>query len=111
MRENGIWEKSDDGDGVVCSICGEDFCTIIHETDRFKYCPNCGANMKKNNMMTLTEAIKILKEERDLRLGFIKSAESVGRSHAFEVAESQKKVVEALDVAIYRLEFGEVGIL
>lgn len=37
--------EADDGDGVVCSVCGEDFCTIIHETDRFKFCPNCGARM------------------------------------------------------------------
>ena len=42
---HGRWEEADDGDGVVCSVCGEDFCTIIHETNRFKYCPNCGARM------------------------------------------------------------------
>lgn len=30
---------------VVHSVCREDFCTIIHETERFKYCPNCGARM------------------------------------------------------------------
>ena len=42
---HGRWEEADDGDGVVCSICKDDFCSIIHETDRFKYCPNCGARM------------------------------------------------------------------
>lgn len=40
--ENEHWMIVDDGDGLVCPGCGEDFCTIIHETDRFKYCPNCG---------------------------------------------------------------------
>ena len=44
----GKWVEADDGDGVVCSVCGEDFCTIIHETDRFKYCPNCGCRMDKD---------------------------------------------------------------
>ena len=42
----GVWEEADDGDGVVCSVCREDFCTIIHETERFKYCPNCGVKME-----------------------------------------------------------------
>ena len=39
------WELADDGDGVVCSNCREDFCNIYLEVDRFKYCPNCGAKM------------------------------------------------------------------
>ena len=43
--KHGRWEKSEDGDGAVCSHCKEDFCNIIHETDRFKRCPNCGARM------------------------------------------------------------------
>ena len=43
--KRGKWVEADDGGGVVCSVCGEDFCTIIHETERFKYCPNCGARM------------------------------------------------------------------
>lgn len=43
---HGRWEEADDGDGVVCSICREDFCTIYLETERFNYCPNCGAMMK-----------------------------------------------------------------
>ncbi len=42
---HGRWEEADDGDGVVCSLCGTDFCTIIHDTDNFLYCPNCGAKM------------------------------------------------------------------
>lgn len=42
---HGQWEEADDGDGVVCSICREDFCSIIHEVDRFRICPNCGARM------------------------------------------------------------------
>ena len=43
--KHGRWEEADDGDGVVCSICREDFCSIIHEVDRFRICPNCGARM------------------------------------------------------------------
>ena len=39
------WDLADDGDGVVCSNCREDFCNIYLEVDRFKYCPNCGAKM------------------------------------------------------------------
>lgn len=42
---HGRWEEADDGDGVVCSLCGTDFCTLIHDTDNFLYCPNCGAKM------------------------------------------------------------------
>lgn len=42
---HGRWEEADDGDGVVCSACREDFCTIYLETERFNYCPNCGARM------------------------------------------------------------------
>ena len=42
---HGRWVEADDGDGVICSVCREDFCTIIHETDRYNYCPNCGAKM------------------------------------------------------------------
>lgn len=45
---HGRWEEADDGDGVVCSVCGEDFCTIYLETERFNYCPNCGCRMDKD---------------------------------------------------------------
>ena len=43
---HGRWEEADDGDGAVCSVCGEDFCNVYLEVERFKYCPNCGAHMK-----------------------------------------------------------------
>lgn len=39
------WELADDGDGVVCSHCGTDFCILIYYTDEFLYCPHCGAKM------------------------------------------------------------------
>lgn len=39
------WDLADDGDGVVCSECGVDFCLLIHETDNFNYCPRCGSKM------------------------------------------------------------------
>ena len=42
---HGRWEEADDGDGLICSVCREDFCNIYLETDRFNYCPNCGAKM------------------------------------------------------------------
>ena len=44
---HGRWYLADDGDGLVCSECGEDFCNIYFEVDRFKYCPNCGAYMRE----------------------------------------------------------------
>ena len=42
---HGRWEEADDGDGVVCSVCREDFCNIYLEVDRFNYCPNCGMKL------------------------------------------------------------------
>lgn len=42
---HGKWEEASDGDGIVCSECRTDFCTMIHETEKFNYCPNCGALM------------------------------------------------------------------
>ncbi len=44
---HGRWDAASDGDGVVCSECGTDFCTMIHETEKFRFCPNCGARMGK----------------------------------------------------------------
>lgn len=43
--KDGRWYLADDGDGLVCSECGEDFCVLLNEVERFKYCPNCGARM------------------------------------------------------------------
>lgn len=45
--KHGRWYLADDGDGVVCSECGEDFCVLLNEVMRFKYCPNCGAYMRE----------------------------------------------------------------
>ena len=42
---HGRWEEADDGDGIVCSLCGTDFCTLIYDTEYFNYCPNCGCRM------------------------------------------------------------------
>lgn len=42
---HGRWGEADDGDGAVCSVCGEDFCNVYLEVERFNYCPNCGAKM------------------------------------------------------------------
>lgn len=43
---HGRWTEAEDGDGAVCSVCGEDFCNVYLEVERFLYCPNCGANMR-----------------------------------------------------------------
>ena len=45
--KHGRWYLADDGDGLVCSECGEDFCNIYLEVERFKHCPNCGAYMRE----------------------------------------------------------------
>lgn len=44
---HGRWEEASDRDGVVCSECRTDFCTMIHETEKFRFCPNCGALMRE----------------------------------------------------------------
>lgn len=36
---HGRWKEADDGDGAVCSVCGEDFCNVYLEVERFNYCP------------------------------------------------------------------------
>lgn len=46
-QKHGTWLEADDGDGVVCSVCRTDFCTLIFETDSFIYCPHCGAKLKE----------------------------------------------------------------
>lgn len=40
------WQLSSDGDGIVCPYCGEDFCILTNETERFKCCPNCGKRLE-----------------------------------------------------------------
>ena len=50
--KHGRWNEADDGDGVVCSVCGADFCTMINDTERFNYCPNCGAKMDGERWLT-----------------------------------------------------------
>jgi len=46
LRPTAEWEEAEDGDGLVCPSCGVDFCVLANETERFNYCPNCGAKMK-----------------------------------------------------------------
>ena len=33
-------------DEIVCSVCGANFNTIDNCTEKFDFCPNCGAKMK-----------------------------------------------------------------
>lgn len=42
---HGRWLEADDGDGIVCSVCGTDFCTLLNETEKFNGCPHCLARM------------------------------------------------------------------
>lgn len=44
-QKHGRWTLASDGDGVVCSVCGTDFCTLVYHTDDFKFFPHCGAVM------------------------------------------------------------------
>lgn len=40
-----VFEKVHSKDQIVCSCCEEAFNAFFNETERFKYCPNCGAKM------------------------------------------------------------------
>lgn len=40
----GHWIEAEDGDGVVCSECGTDFCTLFYRREDLKHCI-CGAKM------------------------------------------------------------------
>lgn len=54
--KSGYW-KTDEKDNWYCSKCGLHYDSWA--IDGFKYCPNCGAKMKKETM-TREEAIKML---------------------------------------------------
>lgn len=41
------YEKAYSNDQIVCSECGEVFSVIDNDTERFYFCPNCGADMRK----------------------------------------------------------------
>ena len=45
----GYWKEASDGDGKVCSVCGEDYCDIVKgcNVHEWNYCPHCGAKMEK----------------------------------------------------------------
>lgn len=53
--KHGRWYLADDGDGVVCDECGTDFCVLLNEVMRFRYCPNCGAYMRETYLENLDE--------------------------------------------------------
>ena len=36
-------------DHIVCDCCGEVFSVIDNDTERFNYCPHCGAKMEEEN--------------------------------------------------------------
>ena len=36
-------------DEIVCSVCGANFNIIDNCTERFNFCPNCGAEMRKED--------------------------------------------------------------
>ena len=43
--KHGEW-KEDVLDNIICSACGESFNICDNDTERFIYCPNCGARME-----------------------------------------------------------------
>lgn len=47
IMKQGKWNEAEAGDGIVCSVCGTDYCNMIKGIypENFKYCPNCGAKM------------------------------------------------------------------
>lgn len=46
---NGTWLPASDGDGIVCSNCGNDFCTVFISAEKWNYCPICGSKMRYKN--------------------------------------------------------------
>ena len=49
LRLYAQWEDASDRDGIVCSKCRTDFCTMTNETKSFNYCPSCGAYMNSKD--------------------------------------------------------------
>lgn len=45
IRPQGEWIEVINSD-IECSVCGERWDLCDNDTERFKYCPNCGARMK-----------------------------------------------------------------
>lgn len=43
----GKWIEDDDGDGRHCSVCGNDYCYLISDCEKYKFCPNCGSDMRE----------------------------------------------------------------
>lgn len=39
------YENALDDSDIVCSVCGEAFDILDNDTERFAYCPHCGAKM------------------------------------------------------------------
>lgn len=44
---HGRWIEDDDGDGQHCSECGMDYCYMVCDVEKYRYCPNCGAKMER----------------------------------------------------------------
>lgn len=40
------YENALDDSDIVCSVCGEVFDILDNDTERFDYCPHCGADMR-----------------------------------------------------------------
>lgn len=44
-QKHGEWIEDEDGDGRHCSVCGEDFCYLVSDCEKYKFCPTCGAKL------------------------------------------------------------------
>ena len=43
------YEHVYDRDAIVCPFCEESWNIVDNDTERFNYCPNCGAEMKEES--------------------------------------------------------------
>lgn len=107
VRENvrGKWE--DCSSGWMCSKC---YHSQIHETN---FCPNCGADMKKGEVMAKEEAIKCLRDMID-GMPFDKCADWIDACRMAiksleawdEVKKEIKSFQEETKNPVYKLAFG-----
>lgn len=55
-RLDANWEEASDGDGFICSCCGQEVSMLANKADYFKFCFRCGCRM--------THKVKVRKVKR-----------------------------------------------